>query len=144
MKPEEKQIWSAHQQRLAALSRERAGFWKDYADRREALEATYGKDNIPSSEELKMAKEAIEKIESLNERDYKEIGRYMKEIEDYDRRRNTSPEKQTVNKEEKAQEPEKPALTGGSRFFNSLGYEKLKAQEAPDRSKDKSIDRDER
>lgn len=136
MKQEEKQIWSAHQLRLAVLSRERASYEKEYGERAKEIMDLHG-GNFPIEEQKKMAKEAMEKMTKFERQEHQEIGRYMKEIEDYDRRRNPSPEKQTVNNEQKETEPEKPTLTGGSRFFNSLGYEKLKAQEAPDRSKER-------
>lgn len=143
MNEEELKIWDAHQQRFAKLSRELVTILKEGREDRQALFASYGAEKPPKSDLEKIEKNITERVAKHTERVNNEIGRVMQEFDDYDALHNPISAK-NITIQEKRPEPEKPTLTGGSRFFNSLGYEKLKAQEAPDRSKDKSIDRDER
>jgi hypothetical protein len=134
MKEEEKKIWQDHQARLAVISRERSDFAHNYAQKKEALEVSYGR--IPIEESISIAKEAIKTLEDIHKREHQEIVRYMDEIETYDRRRNPEPGK------DKLAEPEKRQLSKmGSYFLTKFDRSDTQEKVSPEKAKHNDFDK---
>ena len=84
----EREIWNAHQKRLAEISRERAAMVREYRQDFRAMRASYGQtENIPDTEKERLSKNFIEKNAAVTEKENKEIARVMREFEAYDARK---------------------------------------------------------
>lgn len=143
MREEEKRILKEHERRLKELREDIGKFQIKYADERRALEASYGTGNIPAKEENKLIKYAQEQNKKFNERQDAEKARYIKEIEDYDRRRNPSLIKEEPKKEAA---PEKttdgvPKSPFYSKFIGDYKPEPSKEPSPPAKGKDEERER---
>jgi hypothetical protein len=86
----EKEIWSAHQQRLAVISRERMAMDREHVHDIRALAASYGGSaKIPDSEKYKLLNSFNDKNAAITEKENKEISRVMREFDAYDARKRT-------------------------------------------------------
>lgn len=84
----EKEIWSAHQQRLAVVSRERMAMDREHVQNIRALAVSYsGSENIPDSERYRLLKSFNQKNAVITEKENKEIARVMREFDAYDARK---------------------------------------------------------
>lgn len=150
MREEEKRIHKRHEHNEKELMRDIGKFQLEYADKRKALVESYSTGKIPEEEERKLIKYAEEQNEKFEQRKKFEEQRYMKEIEAYDERRSLSHIKDETTKEAPAEKTTNgwPVTTLHSKFlsgYNSeLSKDHSKPPKAPDNSKDKSIDRDDR
>jgi hypothetical protein len=97
MKAEEKSIWNQHQSRLAEISRERTETMKSYETKMEAIGAAQSSQpQILTREKQQINRDTETKLRAISNKEFAEIGRYMKEIEDYDQ------SQKKENKEEKS------------------------------------------
>lgn len=87
MKPEEKRIWDAHQGRLVQISREKNTLWKKHNEKKEAIEASFGKEEVPEEKLKTLASEADQISYYITAKEKAELSRYMSEIEAYDKQR---------------------------------------------------------
>ena len=150
MREEEKRIHRRHEENRKELMKDIGKFQVEYADRRRALVESYGTGKIPEEAERKLLKYAEEQNEKFEQRKKFEENRYIKEIEAYDERRSPSLIKDQTTKEAPAEKIPNgwPVTPLHSKFLSGFNTEPSKGQpeplKAPDNSKDKSIDRDDR
>ena len=141
MQKEEKSIWDIHNEKKAALQKEWLETSITLAKDRAALRASYG-GQIPQNIQKEIAKKEAETIQKINMRIKEEQNRFINQIESYDHSRNLNPGK-TITTQEKEVVQERPP-SRASRFIGSLPSSRQSLPLAPDNSKDKPIDRDER
>lgn len=143
MREEEKRILKEHERRLKELREDIGKFQVKYADERRALEASYGTGNIPEKEENKLIKYAQEQNKKFNERQDAEKDRYIKEIEDYDRRHYPSRISEEPKKEaELEKNPDGiPKLPLHSKFIGDYKPEPSKEPSPPAKGKDQERER---
>ncbi len=143
MREEEKRILKEHERRLKELREDIGKFQVKYADERRALEASYGTGNIPAKEENKLIKYAQEQNKKFNERQDAEKARYIKEIEDYDRRRYPSriseePKKEAAPERTPDGIPKSPLH---SKFIGDYKPAPSKEPSLPEKGKDQEKER---
>ncbi len=143
MREEEKRIHKQHDDFKKEHSGDIVKFQIEYADRRRALEASYGLGNVPKHEEQKLVAYAKEQNEKFNEREDAEKARYIKEIEDYDRRRYPSriseePKKEAAPERTPDGVPKTPFY---SKFIGDYKPEPSKEPSPPAKGKDQEKER---
>jgi len=142
MREEEKRIHRRHEENRKELMKDIGKFQVEYADRRKALEASYGTGNIPDEAKRKLIKYAEEQHEKFEQRKKFEEQRYMREIDAYDERRTPS----RINDEPKKNALAAKALNGWpvtplhSKFladYNpTISKDKPEPKKAPDKGKE--------
>lgn len=141
MQQEEKSIWDVHNEKKAALQKEWLETSLAFTKNRAALAASYG-GQIPHELQKELAQKEATTFKGLNKRIREEENRFMDQIENYDLSRNLIPQRNITTHQKESGQERPPSRA--SRFIDALPSSKQAPSPAPDNSKDKSIDRDER